>query len=159
MNRFNTTLLNISGILMIAITILATFQVITRLLEIPFPWVEELIRYISIAMVFIAIGIAVYRREHFNVDILDITVNSENKLRALDAVRQISIIAFSVIFAFYSFQYMMKQITVGQVSPALQISMGWPLASLLIGSIIVIINGIYLVATVRKYPSYREEAD
>lgn len=160
MKRFNATLLNISGILMIAITILATFQVFTRrVLEMPFPWVEELIRYTSIAMVFIAVGIAVFRREHINVDILDITINCEKKLRVIDALRQILIIGFSVIFAYHSYQYIMKQISVGQVSPAMQISMGWPLAFLLIGSIIVIINGVYLVLTVKKYPNYKEEAD
>lgn len=131
---------SIAAIIMITISLLTLFQVIFRyILNIPFPWLEEITRYLTIFMVYLASAAAVYRREHLNVELMDLVLN-KNKLLYLGVFHQIIIGIFLGVFIYQTFKFTMNQINVGQVTPALQISFGWPMSALLIGGLLMIIS-------------------
>ncbi len=145
MKRANQVLVIISAVLLLLFTLFANTQVLYRyVLELPLPWIEELARYVMILMVFIMSGVAIFRRSHLNVEVLDL-IMKKKALRVVDKFRLIVISVFTVCFTLLSFQYLQGVIETGQVSPALRISMGIPLSALLIGGIIMTINSLYLL--------------
>lgn len=145
MKKLNVYLEGLSGLLLIIMTILAILQVITRyVFEISFPWLEEVIRYLMVYTVFIGSAIAVYQKSHLNVEIFD-QVLKDSKMRYLDMLRQLIIVIFSTIFGIVASQFVLQLIQSGQVTPALQISMSWPMSALLIGSVLMVINGVYVL--------------
>lgn len=144
MKKFNSFLQGISGIFLLIMTFLAIFQVFTRyVMEASFPWLEEVIRYLMIFTIYVGSAIAVYSKTHLSVEIFDHFMEPK-KFRYLDMSRQIFITIFSTIFAFITFQFITNLIESGQVTPAMQISMGWPMAALLIGSLLMVVNGGYV---------------
>src|SRR5690625_1019486 len=133
---------SISSSLLIILTILTLLQVVTRyLFHLPLPWVEEAARYLMIFMVYIASAIAVYKLDHLNIDILNLVL-SDSKMCFFNITYQTVIVIFLILFLYTSIQFTFYQIKVGQVSPALQISMGWPLSALIIGGLLMIISAL-----------------
>lgn len=129
-----------AAIIMITISLLTVLQIIFRyVISIPFPWLEEITRYLTIFMVYLASAAALYRREHLNVELMDLVLN-KNKLRYLGVFHQIMIGVFLGVFIYQTFKFTVNQINVGQVTPALQISFGWPMSAILIGGLLMIIS-------------------
>lgn len=145
MERINKTLIYLAGVFMLVLTALANLQVLTRfVLEVPVPWVEEAIRYIMIYLVLIMSSTAIYLNSHLNVDILDLVIKGKF-LQVLQKLRAAVILAFTVSYTYLAYQLIMDTIEMGQVTPALQISMAWPLLAVLLGGILMAINCIYLL--------------
>lgn len=150
MKRMNNALIYIAGIVMIGLTLLANLQVLTRfVLQIPFPWVEEVIRYTMIYLVLVLSSTAIYLKSHFNVDVLDFVLKGRS-LTILEKTRTTLVFAFAVVYTYLSYQIIVDTIKMGQVTPVLQISMAWPLSAILIGGILIAINCIYLLFPQRK---------
>lgn len=145
MKKLNRLLEGICGLVLIAMTFFAIVQVITRyVLEISYPWLEEAIRYLMIFTVFVGSAVAIYQKSHLNVDLFDHILKS-SKARYLEAFRLFAVVLFSIIFGVFSSQFLVQLIQSGQVTPALQISMGWPMSALLIGSVLMILNGAFVL--------------
>lgn len=134
---------SLSSILMLILTLLTILQVFVRFfLQIPLPWVEELARYIMIAMIYIGAAVAIHKKEHLNVELLDMILK-ESKKRVLGITHQLLIIVFLVYLVYVTADYILFQIQIGQVTPALQISMAWPVSAILLGGILMLIHSIY----------------
>jgi len=149
------------GILILAMTIFAIVQVITRyILKMPLPWVEELTRYLMVWMTFIAGAIAVARRSHLKVELLE-TFLPPNIYRWVDMILNGIIALFSAYFGTLALIFLRDQISIGQVSPAMQISMAWPLAAFFIGGILMAIHGAYLVyeKAMKKENNFEKEEE
>ena len=145
MARINKTLIYLSGLLMLALTLLANVQVLFRyLLQLPLPWVEEAIRYLMVYMVFIMGSVAIYTRIHLNMDAVDMFL-SKKAAAVIDRVRLAFIFLFCVYYAYLAFRFVKETIALGQVTPALQISMAVPLSALLIGSMLMAVNALSLL--------------
>lgn len=150
MERINKTMVYLAGIFMLVLTGLANLQVLTRfVLEIPLPWVEEVIRYLMIYLVLIMSSVAIYLNSHLNVDILDLVIKGK-WLIIIKKFRSIIILIFAASYVYLAFQLIMDTINMGQVTPALQISMAWPLFAVLIGGILMVINCLYLIFLPQK---------
>lgn len=157
MRRINGWIEGITGILLLVMTLLATVQVIFRYwLQIPTPWLEELIRYLMVYMVFLAGGAAVYRQQHLYVDVFE-NIFTVDRLRYLNMLRDALGLLFSLYFTYLAFQFVMKQLSGGQVSPAMQISMGWPLAALFLGGLIMVINSAYRIWYLSRHVTFPVE--
>lgn len=145
MERINKSLIYLAGIFMLVLTGLANLQVLTRfVLHVPFPWVEEAIRYIMVYLVLIMSSTAIFLNSHLNVDMLDLILKGK-LLKVVLNLRTTIILVFAVVYSYLTFKLIMETIQLGQVSPALQISMAWPLLALLIGGVLMAINCIYLL--------------
>ena len=153
MELMNKTLIYIAGVLILVLTGLANLQVFSRfVIQISLPWVEEVIRYIMIYLVLIMSSVAIYLNTHLNVDILDLLLKGK-ALTVLSKIRAGIILIFTISFAYLSFQLIMNTIERGQVTPALQISMGWPLFALLLGNILMAINCFYIIINKKSHLS------
>jgi len=141
-----TRLENIAlGILLLSMTAFSIIQVVTRyIFKIPLPWIEELTRYLMIWMVFIASALAVNQRAHLKVDIFELIL-SKKKFCYLNIGVQCLIVLFALFFVVAAFQFLRDQLSAGQVSPAMQVSMAWPLTALLVGGLLMVVQGVYLV--------------
>jgi TRAP-type transport system small permease protein len=136
---------SISSGLMIILALLTVLQVVVRyFFQLPFPWVEELARYSMIAMIYIGSAVAVHKKEHLNVELLDMILK-EPKKRVVGITHQFLILVFVIFLVYVSTEFILFQIKIGQVSPAMQISMAWPIGAILLGGILMLIHGIYSV--------------
>lgn len=150
MERMNKVLIYIAGFFMLVLVLIANLQVLSRfVLHIPFPWVEEVIRYLMIYLVLIMSSTAIYLNSHFNVDVLDYVLKG-NALMALQKTRTVFIFVFAAVYTYLSFQIITDTIEMGQVTPVLQISMAWPLLAIFLGGILIMINCIYLLFPQRQ---------
>lgn len=145
MERINKSLIYLAGVLMLVLTGLTNLQVFTRfIIQVPLPWVEEVIRYIMIYLVLIMSSTAIYLNSHLNVDILDLVIKGKY-LQLLQKFRAAIVFIFTASYAYLAFNLIMDTIEMGQVTPALQISMAWPLIAILLGGVLMAINCIYLI--------------
>ncbi|MCM3566944.1 TRAP transporter small permease [Neobacillus mesonae] len=159
MKKFNSIMEGLTGFLLIVMTILAITQVITRyVLEVSVPWVEELIRYLMVFTIFIGSSIAIYQKAHLSVEIFDLVLNKK-QFRYLDLTRQLIITLFSVVMVYITFEFIKTLLDSGQLSPAMHISMGWPMASLLLGSLLMVINGGFLFYRILSKKEIIKEGD
>lgn len=142
-----------AAVLLIAVSVLTLLQVIMRyFFSLPLPWVEEAARYLMIFMIFIASAAALYRKEHLNIEILDLLL-SDKKIRILSIFQQAAVTAFTIVLAYVAYEFVMTQIAIGQKSPALQLPMAGPMSAVLIGAVLMAISGIgsiFMIFTARK---------
>lgn len=98
LNRLSTALTAIIGVLLAALTIVVTFQVLGRYVPfIPRPlWTEEISRWLLAWMVFLGAAIALRRSDHFVIDMIPRRLD-ERFGRYLQAFVLLAIFAISVI--------------------------------------------------------------
>ena len=145
MKKFNNTLTYISGILLLALTIIANIQVVSRFISIPMPWVEEAIRYLMIYIVFIMSAVGIVKKSHLNLDVIDILIKSPRKLLFISHTRHTLIFMFCAVYGYYGLKLILNNIKFGQVTPAMQMPMAIPLSAVVIGCILTMITSLYMV--------------
>jgi TRAP-type C4-dicarboxylate transport system permease small subunit len=126
-------------ILLTAMTIIITMQLILRWTGQKLDWTEEIARYCFVWLVYIACAYGVKKRAHIKVDAVMLLFRGKGKI----AIQIISNILFFVFAAVVSYQgiLLLKKLGVsGQVSPAVQIPMVIPYASYTVGFIMVMIR-------------------
>jgi TRAP-type C4-dicarboxylate transport system permease small subunit len=126
-------------ILLTAMTIIITMQLILRWTGQKLDWTEEIARYCFVWLVYIACAYGVKKRAHIKVDAVMLLFRGKGKI----AIQIISNILFFVFAAIVSYQgiLLLKKLGVsGQVSPAVQIPMVIPYASYTVGFIMVMIR-------------------
>jgi TRAP-type C4-dicarboxylate transport system permease small subunit len=135
-----------SGLLMIAVAVIAFVQVVVRyVLKIPAPWTEELDRYLMVWLVFIAGAIAVRKKAHLRIELLEELFRSEIASRILNIIVSVLILIFSAVLLIISLQFLRDQLMMGQLSPSMQISMAWVYAALSVGALLFFIHtGMHL---------------
>src|SRR5690625_3666083 len=85
---------NFNSILILSLTLLTILQVLSRYVFMTsLPWVEELARYLMIFMVYIGSAVAVFRHDHFKVELLELFL-SKQQLRVVDNIYQVILILF-----------------------------------------------------------------
>ncbi|MED3907310.1 TRAP transporter small permease [Geobacillus thermodenitrificans] len=104
-----------------------------------FPWIEELIRYLFIWIVFLGIGIVYREKGHAHVELLLNYLPNKWKNRLIFIVECINIFFF-VVLAYLSGK-ILKIISL-QVSPSLNINMSMMYVSILVCSVICFIHSI-----------------
>lgn len=132
--RFEEYFIAIALILMSA---LAFVQVITRyVLELPNAWIEETARYLMVWLIFIGMAIAARKRAHLDVQVVSFFFPSVAGKVLL--FYQIVMLAFGVVFTYLTCKVMTFQFELGQVSPGMQLPMGWVYLGMLLGGILFV---------------------
>ncbi len=141
--RLNVAALVIIVILFSAMSAVVMLQVFCRyVLNSALLWPEELARYLMIWITFLGSGVAMYKGAHTGVtSIIDRIPGRWQSVVGLIIYAFIAV--FLVIFTRYSFKVSM--ISASDVSPALGMRLLWPRLALPVGSILMLINGIYLI--------------
>lgn len=133
------------GLLLLAMTALAVVQVFSRyVIKFPLPWIEELTRYLMVWMIFIGSALAISKKAHLKVELLELLIPKE-KFRYVEIVLNGLVCFLSVAFTFIVYGFLKNQLSVGQVSPAMQIPMAWPIAALFAGGVLMAVQAAHLV--------------
>lgn len=113
-------------------SIVVMLQIIFRfLIKIPFPWSEELARYLMIWMGMLGAFVALREERHIGVSLLVEKLPEAVGSKVMVMV-QVATMAFLVIVARYGFSLAMFNST--QLSPAMQVSMALPYMAIPVGS-------------------------
>ena len=102
-------------------------------------WIEELIRYLFVWIVFLGIGVVYKSKEHAQVEILHhyIPKRYKNKLLVLIEVINSSLFLFLIIFGSRILKF-----TIQQISPSMGLNMASVYAAVLICSLICLIHSL-----------------
>jgi len=122
-----------SAMLLIIMTILIFFQVVSRfILNAPLAWSEEIARYTFIWLIYISAALAVKHKEHIRVEILLSFLKGRTKI--------IFYIITDILFLIFSYFLFKEGISLvamltkhGQISPAVGFSMNYVYAIIPIG--------------------------
>lgn len=130
----------IAMILLLLMSILAFAQVITRyVFQYPTPWLEELTRYFMVWMVFICFGLAVAKKAHLRVEVVDYFA-SPALARKINGCLEVFMVIFGILFTIISFSFTVRTFSVGQTSPAMQMPMGLVYLGMLIGAVLFTVH-------------------
>lgn len=134
-----------STILLLLMSALAFVQVVTRyILKIPTPWIEETTRYLMVWMVFICTAAAVSKKAHLKVDVVDFFA-PVRVARTINLILDIAMLIFGVIFTIITLQFTVNQIAIGQVSPAMQVSMALVYFAMVAGGLLFAVQVAYSI--------------
>ncbi|WP_126427800.1 TRAP transporter small permease [Brevibacillus marinus] len=100
-------------------------------------WMEELIRYLFVWIVFLGIGMVYKRKGHAQVAILTSFLSPRWKRRVTITVELINAGFFGLLLWK---GYDMMGLTSGQLSPSLQINMAWVYLSILVCSLVCLLH-------------------
>jgi TRAP-type C4-dicarboxylate transport system permease small subunit len=129
-----------------AMAVIIFMQVIFRyVLKNPIFWSEELTRYIFVWVVLLGASINIKKKGHYGIDILYKTL--PDKVRMYVGIL-ISLMMGVVIFTLLTQSIILVKSTFIQISPAMEISMGWAYGSLTVGGTFMAIH--FLIAAIRQ---------
>ena len=102
----------------------------------PLYWAEEVTRYTSIWVVFLASGIAIERGAHIGVDIAVVAL--PDRLRRLALLLGLALLlVLEAVLVFYGLRLALANMT--QFSSALEVRMGWVFMALPVGAVLMAI--------------------
>ncbi len=125
---------------MVSIVLIATFARYSQLFSIF--WGEELARYIMIFMAYIGIALAMKRHAHVGVTALVEKFPSPAGKKFFLIIQTLAILIFCIIITWLLAGLIIKQASIGQTSPALEIPMWIPYASVPLGMFLLVIRTI-----------------
>jgi len=124
---------SIGTALLVIMTVAAFVQVIFRyVLEMSIMGTEELARYCMIYLVFLGAALAVYRKSHITLDAITTIIKNKSALKAL--LYFLDVVAFfvMVVFAIWSWEYLVYAIGSGQKTVDLEMPYWIPISSLFV---------------------------
>ena len=89
-----------------------------------FAWIEEAVRLMSLFLVFLALGLALERGKHVRIDILQGHLPESAQLWLRRLIDMVGLV-FSLYLAWLGLTLVQFVLKTNQVSPTLQIPMGW----------------------------------
>jgi TRAP-type C4-dicarboxylate transport system, small permease component len=120
-----------------------TSVVMRYILQKPMTWAEQLATYCMIWLAFLSSSIALRKAAHMGMDFL-VKVLPPNIRRLFEAVAHLLILAFLVVFTYWSFKHSIAVRL--QFSPVVfNISMFWFYLSLPVGGIFMLIHEIEVI--------------
>lgn len=136
-------------ILMIGITVIGTYQVVTRyFLNNPSAWSEELLTYAFTWMVFLGSAIVFGKREHMRLTFVQDKFGPEAK-KKIEILVELLIILFAAVVLVYGGISIVK-LTYVQTTPALQWSTGLLYSILSISGILIILFSVMNIIDISK---------
>lgn len=130
-------------IIMCIVIFLATVGRFTKLFTIV--WAEELARYCMIWIIFIGIGVAGKKGEHFSVEVLDMFL-SKKSLKVINVIKTVLVLVFNLLASGWAIKIIRYQILTKQITPTLH----WPMWSMYLA----IPVGLLLMAIQYGYYEY-----
>lgn len=127
MEKFFETLKKVQEVMLVGLMVVmcliifaATVSRFTNLFVIS--WAEELARYCMIWMIFLGIGVAAVKGEHFCVEVLELFC-SRKVLNIIAVINAVIVMVFSIFVSYYGAAILQNQIASGQITPSLR----WPM--------------------------------
>lgn len=106
-------------------------------------WIEEIVRFLMVWIVFVGISVVAYERGHMSMDAIRERLPMTAR-RALDLASNLLIIFFLCIVFYHGLKLAVSAIP--QVSPVSRVSYFWPYLSLPVGAALAIVQYVFLTA-------------
>jgi TRAP-type C4-dicarboxylate transport system permease small subunit len=142
LNTVNRILVFIITVLFGAMSLASLLQVIFRyVLKQPLPWSEELARFLFVWVVFLGSAVAIKEKAHVGLEyFVDQLKVSQRKI--IYALAYILCMFMSIIICINGFNVVKSTLT--QLSPAMQVPMGYVYFAIPLGFLLSFFNFIYL---------------
>jgi C4-dicarboxylate transporter DctQ subunit len=124
--------------IMVIVVLTATFARYSQLFSMF--WGEELARYTMVYLGYLGIALAMKRRAHIGVTALTDLARGKGAKRVILAAQTGIILAFCAIISAFLFSLIIKQLAIGQTSPALELPIWVPYAAVPLGMILLAIR-------------------
>lgn len=139
--------LNVVGILLLIMSVLAFTQVITRYCFFySIVWGEEVTRYCMIFMTFFGASFAVSSQEHISIDMLSGVLK---KYINIKVILNLIILIFSLFFIFYSGNLVLKTFHSWQLTPAIRVPMFYVYLIILISLVFMAFHSLIRVVSIK----------
>lgn len=114
------------GLLLTALMTLLIVQTLGRfLLNLGFPWMEELIRYLFVWFIYLGAALGVQRQGHIRVTAAVVALPSRALRRAAILLADLCWLGFNLAIVLISIEYIERVMRFPQASPALGITTWW----------------------------------
>ena len=144
----NTLVEYVVAILMGLMTIVVFVQVLFRLTAGSLPWSEELARYMMIYLVYMGASVGVKHGDHIAVEVVAGMLPKKGQDILQILVDLLMLVCFAIII-FYGLRVV--NVAMMQRSPAMQVSMGFIYASLVVGGGLMFLQGLIdLIKTIAR---------
>lgn len=120
LERIQEVLLVSLLIIMCMVIFLATVGRFTKLFTIV--WAEELARYFMIWIIFLGIGVAGKKGEHFSVEVLDMLLPKKS-LKVVNIIKVVLVVVFNLVASVWAIKIIRYQVLTKQITPTLH----WPM--------------------------------
>lgn len=143
-------------IFLVLITIVMTIQIVARSLGSPLTWSEEAARFLFVWSGFFSISYCVQKQISLKIDQLVEMLPGKAAI-AVKLLEKLIMLAFFLYMISFGYDYFIRGIQSGQLSPAMQLPMAAiqvaPLVGFILTSIRLIQNIIRMVMGLTKTPS------
>ena len=140
-----------------AMVVVVFLQVIFRfILQASLPWSEEASRYIMIWLSLLGAGVGLRRKAHIGVEALFNCLGTVKRQRVSLLVGMVQIYFFTAMI-FYGRKIL--NVVMKQKSPAMEISMGVPYSSLIVGGLLMLLYSIEFLGDTAKDCCLPREGD
>lgn len=129
-------------LMMAAMTVVIIAQVICRVVHGSIPWSEEFSRFLMIYITFLGMAYACRYDQLMSVKFLQMSLPELGRKILYAVALFIQIAFFSAVF--YQGIAIMQTVHT-QISPALRIPMSLPYSAMMVGSVLAVINCLYLL--------------
>jgi TRAP-type C4-dicarboxylate transport system permease small subunit len=121
-----------------AMSILAFYQVVTRYVftSLALPWIEELVRYLFVAITFIGAAVVTRKKAHPGIEILSQLMPSKMKPYH-QLYTDICSLIFSLVASYVTLHLILKQKTIAMLTPAIRVPMFYVTIPMAIGLILI----------------------
>jgi len=119
---FEEIFIGIFSVVMVAVIAIQVFM--RFVLDDSLSWSEELARYCFIWLVYLGISYGVKKQQHMKVDVILLLLKDKWKI-ALGIIGNLLFLAFAIFVVFNGYDIAMKVFNWGQLSPALNLPIGF----------------------------------
>ena len=153
LNRFEEYLLAFLLPVMCITIFISTFVRFTNIMIIP--WAEELARYCMIWIVFLGVGAAAKKGEHFCVTALTIIL-PPGVQKSISVIRMILMAGFTLFVSRYCLVILQSQMMMGQTTPSLKWPMWTMYTAIFIGCALMLVR--YIWHGIQELRGYKQAA-
>lgn len=139
--------------LLAAMTVVVFVQVVFRWIGAALPWSEEFARYCMIFLTYVGASIGIKRKSLVAIEAVVVLLPKKVQ-HIIEILVYLLIVVVSAVVFYYA--WMLCARTMGQISPAMHIPMGFMYGALVIGFALVIVQAVIVI--IRDLTPDREEA-
>ena len=127
-------------------TTLLCVQIVLRFFDVSLIWAEELARYLFVWAMYLSISYCIKEHRHIRIRAL-LDLLPEKIAEGFLIVADLCFFGFSVLVLYYGFHLIEKSLALGQIAPALEISVAWLYASVVVGALL---NALRLCVSIKE---------
>ncbi|MBQ9980382.1 MAG: TRAP transporter small permease [Oscillospiraceae bacterium] len=150
MRKINRALANVSGILLIVISVLSVFEAIMRgVFNHPTKWSLDLTCYLLLWAIFLGTAYAYQEKGHVAVDLVRDAVEKrwgKKPRRVLSVIGYLMVLATVLALFYAGYKLMGSAMAYGKLTQAMfQIPIAYLYAGIIVGSLVTVVTSVFII--------------